>query len=75
MERRDLIWALLPRIDPKARNAAIFYFVDEMTQEDAARAAGCSVPTLRKRLRAFVRAARKQLKIEDPSWVFGDMPL
>ena len=61
-ERNELLRAVLERADPKARAAAVYYFVDEMSQEQAAKAAGCSVPTLRKRLRLFIKSARKVLR-------------
>lgn len=74
-ERNDLLRAVLERADPKARAAAVYYFVDEMSQEQAAKAAGCSVPTLRKRLRSFIKSARRLLRGIDPEAVFGEPPV
>jgi RNA polymerase sigma-70 factor (ECF subfamily) len=75
LERHELVRAVLAKVDPKAQEAAIYYFVDEMTQEDAAAAAGCSVPTLRKRLREFIRVARRELQRNDSDLVFGEEPI
>ncbi len=74
-ERHQLVALVMARADRAAAEAALYYFVDEMTQEDAATAAGCSVPTLRKRLREFVRVARKHLKQVDAELVFGEVPV
>lgn len=74
-ERRELMRTILGKVDRKFQEAAIYYFVDEMNQEDAAVAAGCSVPTLRKRLRAFIKASRKELKKIDADLIFGDAPI
>ena len=76
--RRDkmaLVHELLTYIPRDVQEPAIYYFVDEMTQEEAAAACGCSVPTLRKRLRSFVELARKHLRRDDPLAVFGEAPI
>jgi RNA polymerase sigma-70 factor, ECF subfamily len=75
LEREQLVNLVLAKVDQEVQAAAVFYFVDEMTQEDAAAAAGCSVPTLRKRLRKFIRTARHTLKNTDVTWVFGPEPI
>jgi RNA polymerase sigma-70 factor, ECF subfamily len=75
LERQELIRAALARVDRKTQEVAVYYFVDEMTQEEAAQAAGCSVPTLRKRLRSFIKIARKELKRHDKELVFGEEPI
>lgn len=75
LERQELILALLRKMDAQSQEAAVFYFVDEMTQEDAAKAAQCSVPTLRKRLRRFIQLARKELRHIDADAVFGEAPV
>jgi len=75
LQRRQLLHTLLGTMDRKTQEAAIYYFVDEMTQEDAAHAAQCSVPTLRKRLRAFIRKARQGLKNIDADLVFKEPPV
>jgi RNA polymerase sigma-70 factor (ECF subfamily) len=74
-ERAELVRFLLSRLDESSQQAAIYYFVDEMTQEDAARAAGCSIPTFRKRLRQFIKVARKELHDIQPDLIFGEAPL
>jgi len=61
IERLDLLHALLARCDAKLQELAIYYFVDEMTQDEIAELVGLSVPTLRKRLRHFMRLARREL--------------
>ena len=53
--------SLLAHFDPQTQEAAVCYFVDEMSQEDVATRVGLSVPTLRKRLRAFLDRARGHL--------------
>ncbi|MEL6545304.1 MAG: sigma-70 family RNA polymerase sigma factor [Myxococcota bacterium] len=73
--KSDLVRELLARVPDDIRAAAIYYFVDEMTQEEAAAACGCSVPTLRKKLRRFIDIARKHIRREDADVVFGDAPL
>jgi RNA polymerase sigma factor (sigma-70 family) len=75
LERDQLVRLVLAKVDQETQAAAIYYFVDEMTQEDAAKAAGCSVPTFRKRLRKFIRTARHVLKNTDVSLVFGPEPV
>lgn len=56
-ERRELVRQILARVDDEVAAVAIHYFVDEMTQEEIGAAVGRSLPTVRKRLRAFVEAA------------------
>ena len=75
LERQQLVAAIIGRTEKSAVEAAIYYFVDEMSQEDAARAARCSIPTLRKRLREFIKTARKELKRIDIDAVFGEPPV
>ncbi len=74
-ERHELVRALIGRVNRRALEAAVYYFVDEMSQEDAAAAAGCSVPTLRKRLRDFITLARRAMKEIDSDVVFGPAPV
>ncbi|MFH1809926.1 MAG: sigma-70 family RNA polymerase sigma factor [Pseudomonadota bacterium] len=68
IERLDLLRALLARCDRQVQELAVYYFVDEMTQEEIAQAVGLSVPTVRKRLRGFLRTARRELEKIMP-WV------
>ncbi len=65
LERTEMVRALLAKLSRDEQEAAVYYFVDEMSQDEAAAACGCSVPTLRKRLRRFIEVARKQLKRDD----------
>ncbi len=65
-ERVALVLRILGKLERAVQLAAIFYFVDEMSQQEAAAAVGCSVPTLRKHLRRFVKVARGELKLVDP---------
>jgi len=75
MERAQMLHSILPKIPKDLQEVAVYYFVDEMSQQDAANAAGCSVPTLRKRLRRFIELARKELKGTDITLVFGESPV
>lgn len=74
-ERQELVRTLLAKVPRDVQEAAVYYFVDEMRQEDAAIAAGCSVPTLRKRLRRFIKVARQSYRDIDADIVFGEAPL
>ncbi len=60
-DRRELVRALLGTAPLEAREAAVLYYVDEMTQEEIAVATGRSLPTVRKRLRQFLASARAAL--------------
>jgi len=60
-EARELVRALLGAATPEAQEAAVLYFVDEMTQAEIAAETGRSLPTVRKRLREFLAAARGAL--------------
>lgn len=75
VERAELVHRLLSRLGRDEQEAAVYYFVDEMSQDEAAKACGCSLPTLRKRLRRFIEVARKELKRDDASLVFGEAPV
>ncbi len=61
-ERRELLRALLPRAGQEAQEVAIMAYVDEMTQAQIGAALGRSLPTVRKRLREFLAAARAALR-------------
>ncbi|MEO1171996.1 MAG: sigma-70 family RNA polymerase sigma factor [Myxococcota bacterium] len=73
--KTDLIREVLGRVPRDVQEAAIYYFVDEMTQDEAAHAVGCSVPTLRKKLRRFIDVARKHIRREDADVIFGEAPV
>lgn len=75
LERQELIRLALTDMPATLQQAAVHYFVDEMTQAQSAAACACSVPTLRKRLRQFVARARKRLQKDDVDIAFGDMPV
>jgi RNA polymerase sigma-70 factor (ECF subfamily) len=75
LERAELVHSLLARLSRDEQEAAVYYFVDEMSQDEAAKACDCSVPTLRKRLRHFIEVARGQLAREDADVAFGEAPV
>ena len=60
-EARELVRALLSAAPEEAQEVAVLYFVDELTQAEIAEATGRSLPTVRKRLREFLAAARGAL--------------
>ena len=60
-DRRELVRALLSAASAEAQEVAVLYFVDELTQAEIAQATGRSLPTVRKRLREFLAAARAAL--------------
>jgi len=60
-DRRELLRALLGVAEPEEQEIAVMYYVDELTQTEIAEATGRSLPTVRKRLRAFLAAARGAL--------------
>lgn len=61
VDKRALLRALLGAAEPEEQEMAVLYFVDEMTQLEIAEATGRSLPTVRKRLRGFLAAARAAL--------------
>jgi RNA polymerase sigma-70 factor (ECF subfamily) len=60
-EKARLVTQLLAKLDRETQQVAIFYYVDEMTQEEIASALNRSLPTVRKRLAKFKRVAQKEL--------------
>ena len=60
-DKRELVRALLSAAPPDSREIAILYYVDELTQQEIGDAVGLSLPTVRKRLRQFLGAARAAL--------------
>ena len=60
-DTRELVRALLSVAPAEAQEVAVLYFVDELTQAEIAEATGRSLPTIRKRLREFLGAARAAL--------------
>lgn len=61
---RALVRGLLSRFDLETQRCAVHYLVDEMSQEEVAEAVNLSVPTVRKRVRAFLATARAELGID-----------
>jgi RNA polymerase sigma-70 factor (ECF subfamily) len=55
--------ALLEDADDETRRIVVHLFFDDMTREEAAVHVGISVPTLRKRLDAFFKRARRTLGV------------
>ncbi|MFZ5475625.1 MAG: RNA polymerase sigma factor [Myxococcota bacterium] len=60
---------LLADADDETRRIVIALYFDEMTKEEAAVHVGISVPTLRKRLDAFLKRARRALGVAIPAAV------
>jgi RNA polymerase sigma-70 factor (ECF subfamily) len=60
-DSRELVRALLSVAPAEAQEIAVLYFVDELTQAEIAETTGRSLPTIRKRLREFLGAARAAL--------------
>lgn len=71
-DARELVRALLGAAPPEAREVAVLYFVDELTQAEIAEATGRSLPTVRKRLREFLGAARGALAEAFPDLALPD---
>lgn len=56
-----LVRRMLAEVDEQTRHIVLHVYFDDMTREQAAVAVGISVPTLRKRLRAFFARCRQAL--------------
>ncbi len=65
-DKAHLVSQLLAKLDRETQQVAIFYYVDEMTQEEISTVLGRSLPTIRKRLAKFKRVARKELGHDVP---------
>ena len=61
-ERRELVRVLLASAPEEAQQMAVHYFVDELTQAEIGTLMERSLPTVRKRLREFLQAARAALR-------------
>lgn len=59
-ENADLVRGLLAECDEETRQIVVLLYFDDMPKEKAAIVVGISVPTLRKRLNAFLARARKR---------------
>lgn len=71
-DARELVRALLGAAPEEAQEVAVLYFVDELTQAEIAEATGRSLPTVRKRLREFLGAARGALRDAFPDLALPD---
>lgn len=60
VERADLVGWLLGETDRESREIVIRYFFDEEPVDRIGEALGISVPTVRRRLKAFVTGARER---------------
>ncbi|HVZ71823.1 MAG TPA: sigma-70 family RNA polymerase sigma factor [Polyangia bacterium] len=65
LEDRDAVRKVLARLDLETQQAAVHYFVDEMTLDEVAKLLGRSVPTIRKRLESVSVMAGRSLKEND----------
>jgi RNA polymerase sigma-70 factor (ECF subfamily) len=74
-ENRQLLAAVLAKVDPQLAEIATYYFVDEMTQAEICAVVKLSAPTLRKRLREFIDAARVELAALVPGVTFQESPI
>ena len=63
-EDREAVQKLLAKLDVETQQAAIHYFVDEMTLEEVAAAIGRSIPTVRKRLGSVMALREKDQATE-----------
>lgn len=75
VDRQQFVQMVLGLCDRDVQEAAVYYFVDEMTQEEVAQLMGISIPTLRKRLRRFIEVAREELKKIDPDLRLREAPV
>jgi RNA polymerase sigma factor (sigma-70 family) len=71
-DARELVRALLGVASPESQEIAVLYFVDELTQAEIAAETGRSLPTVRKRLREFLAAARGALAEAFPGITLPD---
>jgi len=71
-DARELVRALLGAAGTEEQEVAVLYFVDELTQAEIAEATGRSLPTVRKRLRDFLAAARGALREAFPDMNLPD---
>jgi RNA polymerase sigma-70 factor, ECF subfamily len=74
-ENQQLLRLALANVDPEVAEAATYYFVDEMTQQEICELVGLSAPTLRKRLREFIAVAREEIKKAVPGVEFQEAPI
>lgn len=60
-ERTWLVGEVLTRVKPRVREVAVLYWVDELTQDEVARATGYSRKTVKEKLAEFLGVARTLL--------------
>jgi len=60
----EMVRSLLADCDEQTRAIVIHLYFDDMTREQTAKLVGLSVPTLRKRLRHFLKRANRQLTMD-----------
>jgi RNA polymerase sigma factor (sigma-70 family) len=63
----DTVRALLEDADDETRRIVLHLYFDDMTREETAVVVGISVPTLRKRVDAFFKRARRTLGVVLPA--------
>jgi RNA polymerase sigma-70 factor (ECF subfamily) len=75
-DRRELVRSLLASAPPDAQEVAVLYYVDDLTQQEIAEVTHLSRPTVRKRLRQFLRSSRAALAQAFPGLTLpeGDDP-
>ncbi len=74
-EDQQLLRLCLARCDQKTAEAAVYYFVDGMTQAEVTELVGMSAPTLRKRLREFIQSSREEITRVLPDVTFKESPI
>jgi RNA polymerase sigma factor (sigma-70 family) len=62
LEDRDLVRTSLAKFDLETQQAVIHYYLDDLTLEEVAAVLERSVPTIRKRLRAFAAQTGEALR-------------
>ncbi len=62
LEARDLVRKSLSAFDVETQAAVVHYWVDDLTLEEVAGLLGRSVPTIRKRLKAFSEATGQTMR-------------
>lgn len=60
----ELVRELIAEADEETQRIVIHLYFDDMTREETAKLVGLSVPTLRKRLRAFLKQANLKLTMD-----------
>lgn len=59
----ERVRSLLEDADDQTRQIVVHIYFDEMTREETAQMVGLSVPTVRRRLRGFLRRSRRALGV------------